>query len=219
MGLLHRKKAQGAPAERLDPLGFPEPPKNVRPAGWQPATPGQWTAPARLPPAPPAPSAAQWRPPAPPARPSAPVQGWDQPEQALPARRPAPPAAQEWPEEQEWEEPAAPSRGAPLFIKIDRYRDVVRDVQRLKSASAGLRDALDAMAELQRELQASTTVIAKALDKFNSTLTGLDAKFVRVGGVETEPAPPEPIHQELRSQVTDLHAQMQRLRTELKDLE
>src|SRR3989338_7182480 len=211
MGILHRKKAAALPAERLDPLGSPEPPKNQRPPGWQPAS-GQW-APQRpaLPPPPPAPArqwaaqpAEQWRPP------SAGAQ-----ERPRPVAIPEP--EQAWSEE-EWEEPAQP-RGAPLFIKIDRSRDVVRDVQRLKSASAGLRDALDAMAELQRELQASTTVIAKALDKFNSTLTGLDAKFVRVGAVETEPAPPEPIHQELRSQVTDLHAQMQRLRTELKDLE
>lgn len=212
MGLLHRKKPQPAPSgERLDPLGFPEPPKLRPPAPAQalrapappqapewPSQPWEAAPPARK--APDWPAEQRWQPPAPQA---APKEEWEPPA----------PRAREWPEQH---------RGTPpLFIKIDRYRDVVRDVQRLKATSAGLRDALDAMADLQRELQASTSLLSKTLDKFNATLTAIDAKFVRVSAATDEEPPRhvEPVHRELHNQVQDLHSQMQRLRSELKELE
>ncbi len=104
----------------------------------------------------------------------------------------------------------------PLFIKIDKYRDVLKNVQELKSFSVGLRDAMDALAEVEHELKVGMDIANKALDRFNTLLSMLDSKLMRIDGMEeTEVQTPK----EIDDYVKGLYDQIERIKHELRTIE
>lgn len=110
------------------------------------------------------------------------------------------------------QKPASP----PLFIKIDKYRDVLKNVQELKSFSVGLRDAMDAIAEVEHELKAGMDIANKALDRFNTLLSLLDSKLMRIEGMEEgEVQTPK----EIDNYVKGLYDQIERIKHELRTIE
>lgn len=113
--------------------------------------------------------------------------------------------------------PAGPASGPPLFIKIDKYKEVVREIHRLKSYSLGLRDALDAMADVESELKNGLSVAQKALDHFNSIISLLDAKFLKLQGLGDSEDPEVP--EEIDNYVQNLYSQMERIKSDIKTLE
>ncbi len=76
-------------------------------------------------------------------------------------------------------EPKGRTKAPPLFIKVDRYQDITGIIDRLKLQATHLRDAIDAMQELQRELNTGLELAAQALDRFAETVTAMDNKLVR----------------------------------------
>ncbi|MCK5022980.1 MAG: hypothetical protein KAS04_02300, partial [Candidatus Aenigmarchaeota archaeon] len=47
---------------------------------------------------------------------------------------------------------APSSNSPPLFIKVDKYRDIVKDIRDLKSHILNMRDALDVLGDMQKEV-------------------------------------------------------------------
>lgn len=135
---------------------------------------------------------------------------------ARPKPMPAKPVRQREPdyEEEEAYEPRK-SSSPPLFIKIDKYRELVSEIQRLKSYALGLRDALDTLAEVEIELKQGMDIANKALDTFNSIITALDSKLLRVQGMEPEETgiPPE-----MEDYIKGVQEQIERIRQELKTI-
>ncbi|MBM3304095.1 MAG: hypothetical protein FJY76_03280 [Candidatus Aenigmarchaeota archaeon] len=115
-------------------------------------------------------------------------------------------------------EPRAPAKPAapPLFIKIDKYRDVLKNVQELKSFSVGLRDAMDAIADVEHELKTGLEIANKALDRFNTLLALLDSKLIRIEGVE--PADVQ-TPKEIDDYVKGLYDQIERIKHDLRTIE
>jgi len=115
-------------------------------------------------------------------------------------------------------EQRAPAKSAspPLFIKIDKYRDVLKNVQELKSYSVGLRDAMDAISDVEHELKVGLDIANKALDRFNTLLSLLDSKLIRIEGVDTtEVQTPK----EIDDYVKGLYDQIERIKHELRTIE
>ena len=109
--------------------------------------------------------------------------------------------------------PETVSSGPPVFIKIDKYREVVEQLHTLKSCSLSLRDALDALAEVERELQQGLSMSHRALDKFNTIITNIDSKITRVpskGSGRTDEG------EELENYVRGVHDQMEKVKKGLK---
>lgn len=127
-----------------------------------------------------------------------------------PVQRPLPPVQQA----QEWEEPAG--RGPPVFIKLEKYREVVDQLHSLKTFALSLRDALDALSDIEKELSQGISLTHRALDKFNSTIAALDSKITRLPPSDLEEAEPEA--RELRGFVEELNEKRQRLRDDLQRL-
>jgi len=115
-------------------------------------------------------------------------------------------------------EPRVPAKPAapPLFIKIDKYRDVLKNVQELKSFSVGLRDAMDAIADVEHELKTGLEIANKALDRFNTLLALLDSKLIRIEGVE--PADVQ-TPKEIDDYVKGLYDQIERIKHDLRTIE
>jgi hypothetical protein len=104
----------------------------------------------------------------------------------------------------------------PLFIKIDKYRDVLKTVQELKSFSVGLRDAMDALAEVEHELKVGMEIANKALDRFNTLLSLLDSKLIRIEGIEEADVQTP---KEIDDYVKGLYDQIERIKHELRTIQ
>lgn len=120
------------------------------------------------------------------------------------------------PPSREIQQPKFKGKGPPLFIKIDKYGEVVNNLYKLKTYSLGLRDALDVLADVEKELQHGLSITHKALDKFNSTISTLDIKITRISPSDVEDADLDT--EEMDEYVKRLHEQMERIREELKSI-
>ena len=72
----------------------------------------------------------------------------------------------------------------PLFIKIDKYRELVQSIKDLRSHALSLRDALDALTDIEKELRNGINITQSSLDRFNSIIASLDSRLLSVGAEE-----------------------------------
>ncbi len=125
--------------------------------------------------------------------------------------------------------PPSPVSGSPpLFIKIEKYREVVKNLMEAKSFVLNLRDALDALSDVQKEISNGVQVAHKTLDELNENLSSLDSFFIKPGKVQgaVPPGPsaekPEdagPQKPPVDNYVKDVYGQLERLRSQLKSLQ
>jgi hypothetical protein len=123
-----------------------------------------------------------------------------------------------------------PSGSPPLFIKVDKYRDVLRNIRNLRSYILNLRDALDVLEDIQKELANGVQIAQKAVDELNVILSSLDSFFLKPHTIEhedideTEEEDYIPRHPEARSPnemetyVRDVYGELERLRSQLKSI-
>ncbi len=160
------------------------------------------------------------------------------PERAEPRRAPALPAAlpeaprrprvpalpARLPEEIERIETAVGGPSPPLFIKVERYTEVLDYIQKLRSHALSLRDALNALNEIQKEIETGLGTSQKALDSFNSILGLLYEKLSqrrspREKRPEPKPMPAKPrTPQEVETYAKNLFNELERLKSNLKSI-
>ena len=104
----------------------------------------------------------------------------------------------------------------PIFIKIDRYRELIEEIERLKLSAVSLRDAVDALSEMAKELNSGISITQRALDKFNKVVTGIDAKMLKSGG----PVGEHPVSSaEIDSYVRNLYQQVENIKKDLRTVQ
>jgi hypothetical protein len=101
-----------------------------------------------------------------------------------------------------------------LFIKLDKYRDIVRNIQDLKSYALSLRDAVDALSDIEKEMKNAIDLANKTLDKFNTMISAIDARFSRPNEGEV----PETPH-DMDNYIKDMYDQLEKIRHELRTIE
>jgi hypothetical protein len=124
-----------------------------------------------------------------------------------------------------FKEPMGPMDSPPLFIKIDKYREVVRNLMEIKSFVLNLRDALDVMDDIQREISNGVNIAKKTLDELNMLLSNMDSYLVKPEAMEhamdNEPFEQKQVprqSEELDNYVKDVYGQLEKLKTQLKSL-
>lgn len=100
----------------------------------------------------------------------------------------------------------------PLFIKIDKYRELVQGIKDLRSHALSLRDALDAITDIEKELRNGISITQNSLDRFNSVITSIDTRLLRVGAEEEVIEVPK----EMDDYVKDLYDHVERIKHDLK---
>jgi hypothetical protein len=109
-------------------------------------------------------------------------------------------------------------KSPPLFIKIDKYKELVQNLQRLKSYALSLRDALDALDDIEKELKTGIQITQKALDDFNSMIAMMDSRLIRLSegedGGEFEAETPE----HMDDYVKNVYDQIAKIRDELRTI-
>jgi len=109
-------------------------------------------------------------------------------------------------------------RSPPVFIKLDRFKELLGDVQQLRSYSLGLRDALDAMSEIEKEFKTAMNLTNKVLDKVNMILSSIDMKLLKGGGTTPSEAMSIKPPPEIESYVQGIYEQIEKLKGELQSI-
>jgi len=102
----------------------------------------------------------------------------------------------------------------PLFIKIDKYRELVQSIKDLRSHALSLRDALDALTDIEKELRNGINITQSSLDRFNSIIASLDSRLLSVGAEEEIVEVPR----EMDDYVRELYDHVERIKHDLKTI-
>ncbi len=108
------------------------------------------------------------------------------------------------------------SKTPPLFVKLEKYNEIIANIKTLKSYVLALRDALDALNDMEKELKRGFEVIQRAVDKINMVVANLDEKLLKLEGIErkisVEPS------KEIENYIKSLYEETEKIKEELKSL-
>lgn len=108
-------------------------------------------------------------------------------------------------------------RFAPLFVKIDRYQEILNSVENLKSILLGVRDLLNLMQQLDRIKIESETLLNKNIQEVILNISNMDKEFIRPKGVRAEePAIQNAEYERVGNYIGDLQRELDNLKSQLQ---
>jgi len=117
---------------------------------------------------------------------------------------------------------------APLFVKIDRYRQILNAIGNLKTTMIMLKNSLITLNELDKARGETFKVVQDAIGKLEGRLNSLDQELVRPSGLQERPAAPSydmaierPEYQDVETveaTIADLKGQIEQLKSELESV-
>ncbi len=106
---------------------------------------------------------------------------------------------------------------APLFVKIERYRQILTAIGNMKTALVIIKNSMDTLNQIDKVRNQTIGIVNDIIGKMDEKLIDLDNDLLRPAGFQTsEVASPE--QQDIRSieaTVSDLQGQIEQLKTEL----
>ncbi|HLC77251.1 MAG TPA: hypothetical protein VJH04_03545 [archaeon] len=125
-------------------------------------------------------------------------------------------------DEHEEEMPEMPAvereTGAPLFVKVDKYRDIIKTIQELKLFVASTKQVFDVLQEADNLRADALNVLRATVQRLERSILEIDAELLRPHGVGiTETKSDEVGHlesslEELQKQLLDLKRELQGMR-------
>ena len=114
--------------------------------------------------------------------------------------------------------PPQSQKNVPLFIKVERYNEIIATIHNLRYYYIALKDAVEALIEIYDEVKRGLNLIENVLDNLNSKLTELDSKFLKPHGVEkiAEEKPMDRNLEEIEKYISDIHKYIEKLREQIK---
>lgn len=107
---------------------------------------------------------------------------------------------------------------APLFVKVDRYRELITAVQEMKLFAASARDVFSTLHEIEAVRADALNILRAMVQRLEKTVLDLDAELVRPKGVSLSSASYAGAEVEhIESSLSDLQKQLADLRHELKN--
>ena len=117
---------------------------------------------------------------------------------------------------------------APLFVKIDRYRQILNAIGNLKTTMIMLKNSLITLSELDKARDETFKVVQEAIGKLEGRLNSLYQELVRPSGLQERPATPSydtvierPEYQDVETveaTIADLKGQIEQLKSELENV-
>ena len=117
---------------------------------------------------------------------------------------------------------------APLFVKIDRYRQILNAIGNLKTTMIMLKNSLITLSELDKARDETFKVVQEAIGKLEGRLNSLDQELVRPSGLQERPATPSydtvierPEYQDVETveaTIADLKGQIEQLKSEFENV-
>lgn len=109
---------------------------------------------------------------------------------------------------------------APLFVKVEKYRELLSTVQTMKVFVSGIKQIFNVLQELETVRAESLKTMRASVQKLERSVTEMDTELLRPRGVDfTDLVESEDDVRHIEDSLTDLQKQIAALRRELKELE
>jgi len=108
---------------------------------------------------------------------------------------------------------------APLFVKIERYREVLDRLEEIKGSMNSLKELIELLVQVDDIRREGMGMLKEAVGKLMDTIIALDEEFVRPEGAEGEIIRQPTAESAVKSYVSDLQAELKQLRKELSKLD
>jgi hypothetical protein len=105
---------------------------------------------------------------------------------------------------------------APIFVKVERFKEVVEDLQSLRGHISSLKDLLSTIAELQIVVTEATIAIQQRVDKMTLTTEDLSNQFLKPKGMDMDGLGGH--YDELRGVTQEIHAELEKVRENVRQL-
>lgn len=115
------------------------------------------------------------------------------------------------------QEPQRPAF-APLFVKIEKYRNVLSSINDLKTTIIMLKNALYIQRQIEGLRDENRKFLELAINKIDKKIVSLDTEFLKPRGFEEEFPPATYETEGLEGVVDDLKKQIEGLKSELKTI-
>lgn len=103
---------------------------------------------------------------------------------------------------------------APLFVKLDRYKQILTTMNYVKTALVMVKNSLSILDELDKIRSENLSVVRDALDKVEKSMLTLDSEFLRPSGFHEETSQLNEVAS-LSVTIDDLKGQIEQLKSEL----
>ena len=118
---------------------------------------------------------------------------------------------------QEVKEPERPAF-APLFVKIDRYRQILSAIGYLKTSMIMIKNSLMTLTELDKARDETIKLVKDAAAKLENRISSLDQELIRPSGYHEIAEPEYQDVETVEATVADLKGQIEQLRSELQTM-
>ncbi|MBI4162547.1 MAG: hypothetical protein HY513_02595 [Candidatus Aenigmarchaeota archaeon] len=116
-----------------------------------------------------------------------------------------------------YEETYTETPGAPLFVKVDKYRDVLRDVHELKLYTAGIKQVLDLLHDIETIRMDANKVLRATVQRIEKSLVEMDSELLRPrGAIMSEITREDTEVRHIEGSLTELQKQLSDLKRELQ---
>lgn len=106
---------------------------------------------------------------------------------------------------------------APLFVKVEKYRDILKGMQEMKVFVSGVKQLFNIIHELESVRADALNILRATVQRMERGITEIDSELLRPRGLEIEPhGEPEISH--IEDSLADLQRQLAMLRKELQEL-
>ncbi|MBI2545413.1 MAG: hypothetical protein HYW22_02345 [Candidatus Aenigmarchaeota archaeon] len=126
---------------------------------------------------------------------------------------PEPPKPVEQPKMMRDEKPTV----APLFVKIERYRQILSTIGSLKTSLIVVKNSLDTLDQIEKARDQTYSIVSDIVRRMDEKLINLDNELLRPAGFHS-PSDTSAEQQDIRSidaTVSELRGQIEQLRSEL----
>ena len=107
--------------------------------------------------------------------------------------------------------------GAPLFVKVDKYRDIIKSVQEMKLFVASTKQVFTALHEIESLRSDTLNVLRATIQRLERSITEIDTELVRPHGVSV--AAEESVEvTHIESSLNDLQKQLLDLKRDLQEM-
>lgn len=111
------------------------------------------------------------------------------------------------------------SAPAPLFVKLDKYRNILVTLGHMKSMIAALKNSFSMLEELEKTRNETMGMMKKMMQNMESRISALDGKLVRPAGFREMPSNVN--YEEvanIEAMIADLRGQIEQLKVELEQM-
>jgi len=113
--------------------------------------------------------------------------------------------------------PDAPS-AAPLFVKVDKYREILKDVQEVRLSISGMKQIMDLMNDVDSIKLEGIKMLRATIHRLDKTMTEIDSDLLRPRGAVMDEIGREDVEvRHIETSLTELQKQLGDLKRELSE--